>query len=1023
MKRVFLLIVLLLGAGLSGFSQQKRTITGQVAGDDGMPIPGAAVLIQGTGNGVITDENGKYSIQAGSFDVLVFSSLGFKDDVQSVNDRKQINVVLVSDTKVLDDAVVIGYGTQKKSDLTGSVGIVSMEEILSPATGSTDQALQGRIAGVDILSGGGEPGQATSIRIRGTRSISAGNDPLIVVDGVVDAVESFSDINPDDIKNITVLKDASSTAIYGARGSNGVILVTTKGGNTGSKVSLTFSASVGMSELPRKLDVMNATEFAQFRNDYRLMSSYGQSTGTQPYHPQNSERYSFEDPSVYGQGTDWQDILTRKALQQEYKMAMNYGDSKSHSYASFGYEKRDGIVIGTGMEKYTALLKLDRKIFSWLKVGFRGNFAIRRNDRNSVTINGVGNGSAVCLSPLVGPTDEWNRYSDEGGSGGSVYNSPYLIATQATNYVNIKYLNLAPWVEIYPFKGATLKSTFSAGWTDNDAYSYSPATLPLAKVRKTGGTAARITDDRTSILSETTLSWKKTFKKSHNLEVMGGFTAGRKTTNYKYTRGVGYLDDNVGPYNMGAIMDRRNLTERSSLSYIQRLSFLGRANYSYKSRYHFTVTARYDGSSNFAQGHKWGFFPAAAFRWSISNEPWMAGAKANGLTNLSLRLSAGRSGNDAISSYVSQQALTSELSTWLFGENQQLSTYPTRLDNQSLTWEKTDSYNAGLDVSLLNDRVTITADAFLSNTKDLLLKVQNPKQTGFDSRFDNVGNTRSWGWELAISSRNIATQHFSWRTDLTLSHNNSIVTDIGAEYEQVATYTNSSQMLYGYKVGYPVNALWGYKFGGVWHNAKEREDNETTRTWVSYQQVDGYAKYADLNHDGILDYRDQAYLGSADPIVFGGLQNTFTIRQFSIGVYFTYSIGGYIYNLSEFNLGSGINNTNKYRYMMDCWHPVRNPEGNLPSAYAQDAYRSDRYVHDASYLRLKTLSVSYTFDLSKKVKWAKDLSLSAYIDNLFLITGYNGYDPDISSSSSVRRLDNAAYPNPRTYMFSLKFRY
>ena len=1015
MKRLMLLLLFCLAA-VQAFGQTK-TVTGQVIGSDGIPIPGAAVMVQGTSNGVMSDADGKYSIQATSYDVLVFSCIGYRDAVESVNDRKVINAVLSPEAQLLDDAVVIGYGTQKKSDLTGSVGVVSMDEILSPATGTTDQALQGRIAGVDILSGGGEPGQAASIRIRGTRSISAGNDPLLVVDGVVDAVESFSDINPDDIKSITVLKDASSTAIYGARGSNGVVLITTKGGDTGSKVALTFSASGGYSELPRKLDVMNATEFAQFRNDYKLLSGNAKVTT-----PQTKGLYPFEDPSVYGQGTDWQDVLTQKGVQQEYKLSLNHGDSKSHTYASFGYENRKGIVIGTGMSKFNSLVKIDRKIFKWLQAGARLNFAYRRNDRNSVTINGGSNSSAICLSPLVGPEDTWNRYNDEGGSGGAIYNSPYLIAKNTTNYVLIKYLNLAPWVEIRPLKDLVLKSSFSAGWTDNDSFYYSPASMPLATVRHTGGTASRTTDDRTSVLSENTVSWKKTLRRSHNIDLMAGFTAGRKSTNYKYTKGVGYLDDNVGPFNMGAVIDRRNLSEKSSLSEVTRMSWLGRANYSYKGRYHFTATARYDGSSLFAEGHKWGFFPAAAARWTISNEPWMSGLKASGLKNLSLRLSAGRSGNDAISSYVSQQALTSEASSWLFGESQQLSTYPTRLDNASLTWEKTDSYNAGLDVSLFNDRITLTADAFLSNTFDLLLKVQNPKQTGFADRWANVGSTRGWGWETALSSRNIVRQRFSWRTDLTVSHNNSLVTDIGAEYDQVATYTKGN-MLYGYKVGYPVNALWGYKFCGVWHNAQERADNEATRSYVSYQQKDGYCKYADLNHDGILDNRDLAYLGSADPLVFGGLQNTFTYRQLSLGIYLTYSLGGYIYNLSEFNLGSGINNTNKYRYMMDCWHPIRNPEGDIPSAYAADGYGSDRYVHDASYLRFKTLSLSYTFDLSRRVKWAKDLTLSAYADNLLLLSRYNGYDPDISSSSSVRRLDNAAYPNPRTYMLSIKFRY
>ena len=1013
-----LIFILLFVLGAQAALAQSITVSGVVSGDDGFPVIGAGVLVQGSNKGTVTDADGKYTIQADREDVLIFSSLGYKEVREGVAGRKTINVVLSPDSQLLDDAVVIGYGTQKKSDLTGSVGIVRMDEIASPALSSTDAALQGRIAGVDILSGGGEPGGAASIRIRGTRSISAGNDPLIVVDGVVDAVESFSDINPDDIKNITVLKDASSTAIYGARGSNGVIIVTTKGDDTGSKVAVTFSASVGMSELPRKLDIMNATEFAQFRNDYKYTAGNVSAIAAQA-----SGLYPFEDPSVYGEGTDWQDVLTRKALQQEYKLALNYGTSKYHIYGSFGYENRDGIIIGTRMNKYTSLLKTDLKVFKWLKVGARYNFTFRRNDRNSVTINGISNGSAVCLSPLVGPEDEWNRYSDEGGSGGAVYNSPYLIARNTTNYVNIKYFNVAPWAEVYPFKGATLKSVFSAGWTDNDAYYYSPATMPLAKVRKTGGTASRTTDDRTSFLSETTFTWKQVFKKSHNLELMGGFTAGRKTINYKYTRGVGYLDDSVGPFSMGSIMDRRNLTERSSLSPITRMSVLGRANYSYKGRYHLTLTARYDGSSNFSAGHKWGFFPAAAFRWTLTQEPWMGAAKAAGLTNLSLRLSAGRSGNDAISSYVSQQALTSEVSTWLFGESQLLSTYPTRLDNPSLTWEKTDSYNAGLDMSILNDRITVTADAFFSRTHDLLLKVQNQKQTGFDSRWANVGSTKGWGWEVAIASRNIVRQKFTWKTELTLSHNNSIVTDIGADFDQVATYTKSSQMLYGYKVDYPVNALWGYKFGGVWHNDGERADNVATHAFVSYQDKNGYAKYVDVNHDGILDYRDMAYLGSADPIVFGGLQNTFNWKQFSLGVYFTYSIGGYIYNLSEINLSSGVSNTNKYRYMLDGWHPVRNPESDIPGAYMVDGYCSDRYVHDASYLRLKTLSLSYVLDLSRKVKWCRDITFSVFMDNVFLLSHYNGYDPDVSTSSSVRRLDTASYPSPRTYMLSIKFRY
>lgn len=1017
MKRLFALFALTLVSVL--VYAQNLKVTGQVVGDDGLPVPGVAVLVHGTSIGTVTDENGKYSLNGlSAYDVLVFSSLGYKEVREGIGSRTQINVVLHDDNQLLNETVVIGYGTQKKSDLTGSVGVVNMDEIASPAVASADQALQGRVAGMDITSGGGEPGDAASIRIRGTRSINASNDPLIVVDGILDAVESFSDINPDDIQSISVLKDASATAIYGSRGSNGVILITTKGDKV-SKVSISLSANVGLSQLPRKLDIMNAAEFAQFRNDYRVTTNNIALDA-----PQVIGKYPFENPAVYGKGTDWQEVLTQQALSQDYKIAVNYGDKMQHIYLSFGYENRDGIVIGTGMRKYGSLLKFDRKLFNWMTIGARVNFTYRHNDRNNITINGAGSSSAICLSPLVGPEDTWNRYSDEGESGGAVFNSPYLIAKNVTNYFNTKFLNMAPFVELTPVKGLTLKSTFSVTFNDKDTFYYSPASMPLAVARKTGGTATRTQDNKTTMLSETTLTYKIKLPKTHALDFMAGFTAESRKTDYKYTKGVGYLDDNVGPYNLGALPDKRNYTENSYITTLTRLSALARVNYSYKSRYLITLTARADGSSIFAKGHKWGFFPAAAFRWNIINENWMADIKARGLTGMSFRVSAGRSGNDSVASYVSQQYLSVGTSSWLFGENQSMVAYPSRVDNDSLTWEKTDNINVGLDFSVLNDRVTISADAYYSSTNDLLLAVQNAGQTGFTSRYVNVGNTRGWGAELSVNSHNMSRKNFSWETGLTLSHNNSIVTDIGADKEYVATYTKNSQMLYGYKVGYPVNALWGYKFCGVWHNDQERIDNQTTHAFVSYQNQNGYRKYADINHDGVLDSNDVVYLGSADPIVFGGLQNTFKIYNFTLGVYFTYSIGGYIYNVSEFNLGSGINNTNKYRYMIDSWHPVRNPESNIPAASAQDSYASDWYVHDASYLRLKTLSLSYVFKLDKHIKWLKDITLAAYCDNLFLVSRYNGYDPDVNSSSTtVRRVDVATYPTPRAYMFSVKLRY
>lgn len=990
----------------------QKTVSGQVVGDDGMPVINAAVMVAGTDNGVVTDIDGKYTIKkVKTDDVLIFNCLGYVEHRVKFEGQKDINVVLKIDNQMIDETVVIGYGTAAKSDLTGSVGVVEMDKVVSPIAVSADQALQGRIAGVDIMTMGGEPGAGSSIRIRGTRSISAGNDPLIVVDGVMDAVESFSDINPDDIKNVTVLKDASSTAIYGSRGSNGVILVTTKG-QENTKLQMSLTANVGMSELAKKLDVMNAAEFAEYRNMYQSVKGY-----------YDGKEYSplFSDPASYGKGTDWQDVLTRKGITQGYKFALNSGNSKGHAYFSLGYDNVKGILIGSDMQRYSAMLKVDKKLFKWLTVGARVSFAYRNNDLSKVKMNG-GTGSPACLSPMIGKTDTWNRYSDEGSGGGSVFNSPYVVSQKETNYSNVLYLNLVPWVEATLAKGLKLKSTFSYVFNETDTFFYSPASMPIATNRKTGGTATHNDFARTNFLSETTLTWNKTVRKIHKINLMGGFTGQLTDTDRHYVKGVGYLDDNVGPYNMSAVMDKRNLTVTSAQTELKRMSVLGRFNYSYKSRYFVTLTARGDGSSNFAAGHKWAFFPAAAFKWTVSNESWMQSAKVRWLSNLAVRLSAGRSGNDAVASYVSQAALTSGVSSWLFGDSQQLSYAPTRLDNKDLTWEKTDSYNLGVDMSILRGRVEMSADAYMSYTSDLLLQVKNAHQTGYTSRYDNIGSTRGWGAEFSITSHNISKKNFEWETTLNVSHSTSIVTEIGADYENVPTYSIGGQMAFGYVKGYPANAVWGYQYCGVWHNDQERADNKLTNSYKSYQDYNGYSKYADLNNDGVLDRNDLVYLGTTDPIIAGGFNNNFRIGNLSLGVYFTYSLGGVVYNLTELYLGTAITSANKYRYMADGWSPT-NTESDIPSANSKDGYGSSRFVHDASYLRLKNVSLSYTFNLSKKVKWMRDITVSAYGENLWLLSKYNGYDPDVTGSGAVRRLDNAAYPNPRTYMISLKFRY
>ena len=998
----------------TAMAQKARTITGQVLDNTGQPMIGATVVVVGnSGVGTTTDMQGKYKIKATQDDQLSFSFLGYVEVTERVGTRTNINIVLQQENVSINEVVVIGYGSQQKSDLTGAVTSVNMEDLANTASASVDEALQGRLAGVEIMTTDGEPGSAASIRVRGSRSLTASNDPLIVVDGVMDAVASFADIDPAEIKNVTVLKDASSTAIYGSRGANGVILVTTHEAKA-NKLNVSFKATFQLSELPRALDMMNAAEFAMYRNDYYTNNSSSRKIWA-------SSSLKYPNPAAYGEGTDWLDVMTRKAFSHNYFLSLSGGSKTTKVYFSMGYNDRQGIVIDSDQQVLNSRLKIDHTVFKWLKIGVNTQYSIRHNNKSNTAISGTGTRAVTNLNPIMTPTESWDMLGDNGTNGGSVYDSPYLKSLAITNYTDRTILTLSPYIELTLAKGLRLKTRFSYVNTLNEGFYYSPSTLPVADRYRYGGTATRSSSTTKNLLSETTLSYKKTFKKKHKLDVMAGFTAQNRSNNYVYASGRGYLDDNITAYNMGSLVDKRMLTQTTSAWERQNYSVLARANYSYGGRYHFTLTARGDGASNFAKGHRWAFFPAAAFKWTISNEKFMRGSKS-WLSDLSLRLSAGRSGNDAVSAYVSKTLLTTNQTGWLFGENRDVATYPNRLDNPNLTWEKTDSFNVGVDFSILNDRITMSLEGYMSFTKDLLYTMQNAAVTGFTSRYANVGDTENKGVEFTFTSRNISRRNFQWTTNLTIAHNSSKVVDIATAYGYLSTYSRGGYMIYGHQEGYPLNALWGFQFEGVWHTQEEIEQNKQTKTYVGYSKNKGYARYADINHDGVLNNKDRIYLGSADPIVYGGFNNTFKIiKNLSVGVYFTYSIGGRMYNIMEFTTMVGTATSNKDRRMLEAWQANRNPFSNRPGAYLTDSYGSDLFIYDSSYLRLQNINLNYRFDLRKKTRYVRDITLSASVNNVALFTKFPGYDPDAVSGG--RRIDTGRYPKNRTYSLAIQIRY
>ena len=1019
----FVLVLVMLVFSSPSLRAQSHVVSGTVLDENGLPLIGAGVLTQDGKRGVITDLDGKYTISILESDkVLSYSYLGYATSQVVVDGRKQIDVTLNPDTSnSLNEVVVIGYGTSKKADLTGSVASVKMGDIEDVPTTSVDQALQGKIAGVDIMSTTGEPGAGTSIRVRGTRSIEASNEPLIVVDGVMDAVEDMNEINPDDIESISILKDASSTAIYGSRGANGVVLITTKKGVT-AKPRLTAKVSFGVSQLSRKLDLMDSAELIRYRNDYTYIDAYINNPAKNP----SVAKYDIAD---FPNNTDWIDEITRTAVSETANVSVS-GKAKGSTYfASLGLNNTEGIVDGSGFLRMTGRFNVTHDFTKWLSAGLKANYTFAKENPNKANIGGTNvYTGAVYLAPYIGAFDEVNPLYENG----TKINTPRVAIDMIDHYKTRQNASFSGEITLKPVRGLTIKSQNTYTPHQVHVFKFSPSTLP-ARYEGQGGLANRTEYNSDQLMTENTLNYKSRIGKNNNLDLMVGYSASRKKVNQVILAANGIFDDNLTWNNLNAISSKEGYTVNSTDEAIVRQSVYTRLNYNFGSRYYLTFTARGDGSSNFAANNKWGFFPSGAIKWNISNEKFMRGARW--IDNLSLRLSAGLTGNDAISAYKSLGIYSSSTNGAVFEGTQSAGFYPSRVPNPDLTWEKTTLYNLGLDFSIFKERLSLTVDAYYSRTNDLLLTLKTIQSTGFSSRFTNLGQTSNRGVEVTIGSRNIAKRNFGWSTEFTISHNSQMVDDIGHE-EYVEAMSSGGYMMYGYKSGYPLNALWGFQYEGVFHNVDEVYKNQITHSYVSqtsisednpnYHTLLGRAKYADVDKDGNLSIDDLIYLGSADPVVYGGLQNTFNIYNLKIGVYLAYSLGGKIYNYSELYM-SGSYYTNQYRYMTDSWHPVRNPESDLPRAgIGLSHLPSSLQVHDASYLRLKTLSLSYTFNFKKlKKPVVKGLTIGLTGENLFLWTAYNGFDPDVSTSSetsTLRRADVGAYPRARQVMLNLQIR-
>ncbi len=1018
----------------------QKTIKGVVtSATDGEPLVGVSVQVAGTATGSITNLDGEFSVQANQGQTLVFSYIGFLTQEVKVGAQTIMNVVLKEDHETLSEVVVVGYGQMRRSDLTGAVTSVNDEAIKKSVPTSIDQVLQGRAAGVQITTNSGTPGGSTSIRIRGTNSLNATNQPIFVIDGVVvdssiddETSNPLSSINPSDVVSMDILKDASATAIYGARASNGVVMITTKRGKTGEAI-ITYDGYIGWQSMPKYLDMQNLQEYAvrsNARAEANIISA--------------SDYYVNTD--VLGEGTDWQRELFRSAMQTNHSLSIT-GGSEAATYAiSTGYLNQDGIALGSSFERLTFRGNIDANMKKWLKGGL--SFSMSDSKQNVGTDNDIimyalqsqpATAVTTATGSYDGPDDQW------------MPDNQVALAELRTNYNKKENFRINAYLEANLYKGLTFKTELSQDYNLNRYYYYEPDYTFGVKTNETR--TGKWTKTNTKYWSwRNILTYNNTFAQVHTINAMLGQEMSANHWETQVSNATGYLSNSATDPSAGDSSESSGTGYQNDSSIA---SFFGRAFYSYDDRYLLTATLRRDGSSRFAKGNRWGWFPSAAFAWKISNESFMQDIEE--IDNLKLRLGWGATGNQNVGDWAYMALLSTKTTPWGNGVLNSNSANP------NLKWETTYSYNVGFDLNMFNSRIEFVADFYYKKTKDLLLQVSLPAFLGTEGYgaasepWTNIGSVRNMGMELTLNTVNIDRKGFQWSTNIVFSMNRnkvlSLDTDTGALPYDLQIGSDTSTVTYSMP-GYAIGQFWGYKVIGRFD---EPTDFYYTDANGNLQQVAitsgstisesgtwlGDFIFEDVNGDGVIDTDDEQIIGNPEPKFTYGIGNTFSWKGFDLTIFLSGSYGNDILNYNKRWLDISGSNSN---VLASCsWAIVEkiDPDGpdnyrnyhvtgvNGPNALAARMYTSsgtnmnwrvsDYYIEDGSYLRIKNVSLAYNFPR----KWLRATPLTgvkAYVNiqNLYTWTNYSGYDPEVGAlygNALYTGIDYGRYPSPKTYTF------
>ncbi|WP_405377067.1 SusC/RagA family TonB-linked outer membrane protein [Nonlabens sp. Asnod3-A02] len=1004
--RYGLLLICIFGSFLT--YAQTSTITGKVVSTEGEELLGVSVSIKGTSTGTSTDFNGDYTITVPNAEaVLMFSSIGYTTLDVPVNGQTVINVTLQDDLALLDQVVVVGYGTRKKSDVTGAVSSVKSEELNAFPVLDAAQALQGRAAGVEVqTNNGGEPGAPINIRIRGNTSINASSSPLIVVDGFVGA--NFP--QPADIASIEVLKDASATAIYGSRGSNGVVLVTTKRGKVG-KISVEYNFNYSNQRTANELDLLNADQFTTYQQIIN------------PAYVSN------------GSNTDWQDLIYQNGNIQQHQFSFSGGTEDINFYASANYFDQEGVVVNSDFERFTFLSNLDAQVNDKLKLGL--NLFASRGTQNGVPTQSNGNlangggddvvASSFRFAPDLGVFDTDGNFTVN--SVGDDIDNPFAVATQSVNETknDLYRANLSLNYEI--IEGLTFRSSLGYESENETAGVFRPSSLTIT-AGGVGGVAAISSFKRSNLLSENFLTYKREIGKG-DLTLLGGYSY-QNLTNQNYAAGAQqFISDSFSYFNLGGGSVQLIPSSSRTVSEIQ--SQFGRVNYDYDDKYLITATIRRDGASNFAENEKHAVFPSGAIGWKISNEPFFA--NVNNISELKLRASYGATGNQGISAFQSLARFNSVYA--VINGDAVNNVVPDQPANPNLKWETSYQTNVGLDVGLLNDRITLSADYYNIDTEDLIIADDSQAEyLGFltTASLRNIGEVNNKGFEFNINSRNIVGENFTWSTDFNISTNrNEVSTLLNGEdifLDASPGYFNIDET-HVLREGESTGAFYGYEYRGVYQGGALPEG-----TAVFSGSVAGDPLYTDIpNEDGMIDGEittaDRKILGDPNPDFSFGFSNNFTYKNFDMNIFFQGAVGGDIMNLTALQLNSGDSNASTD--ILNAWTPS-NTNTNIPSVALRTKRISSQFLEDGSYVRLKNISVGYTFPNTFVEKMGvSSLRLAISAQNLFTITNYSGLDPEASyfgagsvsnrDSNTTRGFDFGNYPTLRSFNFSANIKF